>query len=125
MALYQYSVAILLAPLFAFAVIIFGTRPWDLRSRPRVQTPTGGHDAHSVSAVHDHDEHAVHGSEEGDHNAHDAHGLDDDEDPKVPYLSAGAKASAYVAMIIMAFACIYSWLLLFTSLNTPIPTDLS
>jgi proton-translocating NADH-quinone oxidoreductase chain L len=70
---------------------------------------------------------AVHDHEESDHNAHDGHGhgLDDDEDPKVSHLSTGAKVSAYVAMIIMAFACIYSWVLLFTSLNTPIPTDLS
>src|SRR5262249_24870690 len=28
-----------------------------------------------------------------------------------------------VAMLIMAFACVYSWVLLFTSLNIPIPTD--
>jgi NADH-quinone oxidoreductase subunit L len=114
MALYQYSVAILLAPLLAFAVIIFGTRPWDILSRPRVQTPTGGHDAHSDMAVH-----VDYGSEESDHDAHDVHGLDDDEDPKVPYLSAGAKASAYVAMVIMAFACIYSWVLLVSSIFGP------
>src|SRR5437588_12126352 len=35
MALYQYSWLILLSPLFAFAVIVFGTRIWDLLSRPR------------------------------------------------------------------------------------------
>src|SRR5579859_4402916 len=125
MVLYQYSIAILLAPLLAFAVIIFGTRPWDLLSRPRVQTPTrGGHDAHDDHAVHDqHD----HGSEESGHDAHDAHGhgLDDDDDPKVPYLSVGAKVSAYAALIIMGFACVYSWVLLFTSLSTPVPPDLS
>src|SRR5215469_17360809 len=98
MALYQYSIAILLAPLLAFAVIIFGTRPWDMLSRPRVQTPAGGHDAHG-DTLHDHIDH---GSEESDHGAHDAHGhgLDDDDDPKVPHLSTGAKVSAYVAMIV-------------------------
>jgi proton-translocating NADH-quinone oxidoreductase chain L len=120
MALYQYSVAILFAPLLAFVVIIFGTRPWDLLSRPRVQTSTGGHDAHDAhgdAATHDHEEHTAHGSEGED--AHDTHGhgLDDDEDPKVPFLSAGAKASSYVAMAIMAFACIYSWVLLFSSVS--------
>src|SRR2546421_9071543 len=31
---YQYSWLILLAPLFSFAVIIFGTRVWDMLSRP-------------------------------------------------------------------------------------------
>ena len=65
MALYQNAGFILLAPLLAFAVIIFGTRPWDLLSRPRVQTTSGasplattgdGHDAHGDVAVHDHDE---------------------------------------------------------------------
>ena len=38
----------------------------------------------------------IHGVERGN--------LDDDEDPKVPSLSAGAKASAYVALVLMAFA---------------------
>jgi proton-translocating NADH-quinone oxidoreductase chain L len=122
MALYQYSIAILLAPLLAFAVIIFGTRPWDLLNRPRVQLPTGGHAAHGDLAAH---EHVDHGSEESDHDTHAAHGLDDDDDPKVPHLSTAAKVSAYVAMAFMAFACVYSWVLLFTSLSTPIPTDLS
>ena len=36
MALYSYSWLILFAPLFSFAVIIFGTRVWDLLSRPHV-----------------------------------------------------------------------------------------
>ena len=119
MALYQYSGLILLAPLLAFAVIILGTRPWDLLSRPRVQGGSAnGHDLHRT--IHGHDEQHVHGSEDEEHNhhAHDSHGhgLDDDEDPKVPQLTAGAKASAYVALAIMAFACLYSWVLLFSSI---------
>jgi proton-translocating NADH-quinone oxidoreductase chain L len=67
--------------------------------------------------------HRLQGSEVSDHDAHDAHGhgLDDDEDPKVPHLSTGAKASAYVAMIFMAFACVYSWVLLFTSASGSVP----
>ena len=121
MALYQYSIAILLAPLLAFVVIIFGTRPWDLLSRPRVQTSGAGHDAHGDATNHGHD-HPV--GQAHDLHAH-GHGLDDEEDTKVPYLSAGARASSYVAMLIMAFACAYSWVLLFTSLTTPIPADLS
>ena len=74
MALYDYSWLILLAPLFSFAVIIFGTRVWDLRSRPRVQAATTHAEEHAVEA---------HGSEGDDHGEH---GLDDDEDPKVPRL---------------------------------------
>src|SRR5207244_3063574 len=47
---------------------------------------------------------------------------DDDDDPKVPSLSPGAKASAYVALVLMAFACIYSWVLLISSVVNPDPT---
>ncbi len=120
MALYQNAGFILLAPLFAFAVIVFGTRVWDLRGRggasphpPRVQTASAGHGVHGDVAIHGHADHEAHG-----------HDLDDDEDPKVPQLSAGAKASAYVALLIMAFACIYSWVLLFSSIfGTPLPSD--
>jgi NADH-quinone oxidoreductase subunit L len=114
MALYQYSGFILLAPLLAFAVIIFGTRPWDLLSRPRAQSVPTGHGEHGEAGAHELDTHGSEGSSDNAHEAHD-HGLDDDEDPKVPHLSAGAKASSYVAMVIMAFACIYSWVLLFSS----------
>ncbi|GCE11424.1 NADH-quinone oxidoreductase subunit L [Tengunoibacter tsumagoiensis] len=118
--LYQLSWTILLAPLLAFAVIIFGTRVWDLLSRPRVATPTTTHDDH-----HSHDAHELPGSSHGhdDHavadHGHDAHGLDDDEDPKVPALSTGAKVSAYAAIAIMALACLYSWTLLIHSLVFP------
>ncbi len=102
MAFYQYSWLILLAPLFSFAVIIFGTRVWDLLSRP-----------HAAAATHA-EEHAVkaHAAEGEDH---DENGLDDDEDPKVAHLTAGARWSGYIAILIMAAACVYSWLLL---LNT-------
>jgi NADH-quinone oxidoreductase subunit L len=125
MALYENAELILLAPLLAFVVIIFGTRVWDLRSRLRVQASVVGHDGHGDVAIHA----ANHGSEEGDHAAHtthdahaDEHGLDDD--PKVPQLSAGAKASGYVAIAIMALACVYSWVLLFSSLfGIPLPDE--
>src|SRR5205823_13353277 len=61
-------------------------------------------DAHDVGAK------GAHGGEE-----HGENPLDDDEDPKVPQLTMGAKASAYVSIAIMALACIYSWVLLFAS----------
>ncbi|HVB73293.1 MAG TPA: NADH-quinone oxidoreductase subunit L [Ktedonobacteraceae bacterium] len=98
MAFYQASWLILLSPLFSFAVIIFGTRMWDLASRPR------------VAATTTHEE--EHGSEGEDHGEH---GEGDDEDPKVPRLTTGARISGYVGILIVALACIYSWLLL---LNT-------
>src|SRR5205823_408662 len=104
MELYQYSWLILLAPLFSFAVIIFGTRVWDMLSRPHtaVAPASGGHDEHvdaHTTAVE-----GAHGEAE-----------DPDEDPKVPQLTMGAKASAYVGIAIMALACIYSWVLLVAS----------
>src|SRR6266496_2296923 len=92
MVFYQLSWLILLAPLFSFVVIIFGTRVWDLLSRPRVAAAE------------------AHGSD-----AHDEYDLDDDEDPQVAYLTMGALVSGYVGIAIMALACLYSWLLL---LNT-------
>ena len=64
MALYEYSWLILLAPLFSFAVIVFGTRIWDILSRPH--TAAGQEDAmvshgeHSVAAhVHVPEEHSA------------------------------------------------------------------
>ncbi len=61
MELYQYSWLILLAPLFSFAVIIFGTRVWDMLSRPHtaVASASGGHDEHvgffsDITRVGDH-----------------------------------------------------------------------
>ena len=109
-SLYTYSWLILFAPLLAFVVIIFGTRVLDLLSRPRVEVPAGGHGDHGHADV-------AHGGES--HAGHDAHGEDDDEDPKIPHLSVWAKASAYAAMLIMALACAYSWVLLFNTAIHP------
>src|SRR5579883_401656 len=107
MAVYQYSWLILFAPLLSFVIIIFGTRMWDLASR-RGATDTGdaGHahgDAHG----------AVHGDEHGEH------GHSDDDDPKVPALSPGAKLSAYVGTFVMLVACVFSWYLLLNSVFNP------
>jgi len=115
MALYEYSWLILLSPLFAFAVIIFGTRMWDLATRGRVAS----------QPAHEAETHAG-------HNGHDESGSDVElmhekgprgedlifeniEDPKVPELTPGAKISGYLSVVIMALACIYAWILL---LNT-------
>ncbi len=131
MDLYQYSWAILLAPLAAFVVIIFGTRVWDMLSRPRVAASATHEEHHALEAQGSegdtrgahayHDEHGDHGEhdEHGEHGGHDDHGANDDEDPKVPHLSMGARVSAYAALVIMAFACIYSWTLLINSVLTP------
>ncbi len=118
--LYQLSWTILLAPIAAFVVIIFGTRPWDLLSRPRAEAHSTksehlalsakgseGADEHSAPANHGPDAHATHG-----------HGLDDDDDPKVARLTVGAKVSAYAAMAFMAFACVYSWVLLISTFSS-------
>ena len=105
---YQLSWLILFAPLFSFAVIIFGTRVWDMLSRPRVSAA----EARSGDAHAEAHEVEAKGSE-GDE--HGEHGLDDDEDPKVAHLTMGALVSGYVGIAITAFACLYSWLLL---LNT-------
>src|SRR5713226_447354 len=120
MALYEYSWLILLAPLFAFAVIVFGTRIWDLLSRPRVTAATTHEEAHAVEE---------HGADGETHAEHDSdvelieetgpHGerliLENDEDPKVPQLTTGAKVSGYVAIGIMGLACLYSWVILLVS----------
>lgn len=111
MALYSYSWLILFAPLFSFAVIIFGTRIWDLLSRPHVATELA-QDAHGEVG------HALAAEEEhgtGGEVHTDKHGYEDDEDPKVPQLTMGAKVSGYLGIAIMALACIYSWLLLLDS----------
>lgn len=55
MALYEYSWLILLSPLFAFAVIIFGTRMWDLATRGRVAV-TAAHEAEAHAEHNGHDE---------------------------------------------------------------------
>nr|MBA2284598.1 hypothetical protein [Ktedonobacteraceae bacterium] len=112
---YDYSWTILLAPLLSFVVIVFGTRVWDLRSRPHAAVATA-HDAMQTVEAHgapaaEHSEHAATSEEHGEH------GADDDEDPKVPHLTTGARVSAYVGIAIMLVACAYSWLLLFASLG--------
>ncbi len=110
MDLYSYSWLILFAPLFSFAAIIFGTRVWDMLSRPRVTASEGAHGHEEAHAV---EEHGSHGEDSGEH------GLDDDEDPKVAHLSMGAKCSAYLGILIIGLACIYSWVLLFYSAFNP------
>src|SRR6266516_732176 len=115
---YQLSWLILFAPLFSFAVIIFGTRVWDMLSRPRVSAA----EARSGDAHAEAHEVEAKGSEGEDHGEH---GLDDDEDPKVAHLTMGAKFSAYVGIVVLAFACVYSWVLLFYSAFVPgsLPAD--
>jgi NADH-quinone oxidoreductase subunit L len=110
MAVYQYSWLILLAPLLSFVVIIFGTRMWDLASRPRAAGASTASHGHGDGDEHGH---AAHGDE------HDSHGHSDDDDPKVPALSMGAKASAYVGLAITLVACIFSWYLLLNSVFHP------
>jgi NADH-quinone oxidoreductase subunit L len=107
MALYQYSWAILFAPLLAFVIIVFGTRMWDILSRPAAEGSSGAHGGEHG----EHDEHDEHG-EHGDHGS-------DDDNPLVPQLTAGARASAYVGIFFMALACIYSWMLLISSVTSP------
>ena len=109
MGFYQASWLILLSPLFSFAVIIFGTRMWDLATRPRVNatsSPEAKAEAEEESGIQMMEAHGAHGEEET---------LEDDEDPKVPRLTTGAKVSGYVSILIVALACIYSWLLLLDS----------
>ena len=143
--MYQYSWLVLFAPLLSFVVIVFGTRVWDMQSRPKkVQLTThdahGSHDADAHEGVHAGAELAyasVPGiatasadSDSKDATAHaedqaavahganlDDHGEDDDEDPKVAHLSAGAIVSGYIGIGIMLLAVIYSWALLFVSLG--------
>ncbi len=112
MALYEYSWLILLSPLFAFAVIIFGTRMWDLATRRSVAS----------AAEHEAEAHAEHGESHSDVELMHEKGprgedlvFEDIEDPKVPRLTMGARVSGYLSVVIMALACIYSWVLL---LNT-------
>ncbi|HWZ19444.1 MAG TPA: NADH-quinone oxidoreductase subunit L [Ktedonobacteraceae bacterium] len=114
MALYEYSWLILLSPLFSFAVIIFGTRMWDLATRARV----GSQPAHEAEAnavtEHSETESDVELMHEKGPQGEDLV-FEDIEDPKVPQLTPGAKISGYLSVVIMALACIYAWILL---LNT-------
>jgi NADH-quinone oxidoreductase subunit L len=109
MALYQYSWLILLSPLFAFAVIIFGTRMWDLATRQRVAAAAGHEEI--AAAEEESDIHLMH--EKGPRGEDIV--FEDIEDPKVPRLTPGARISGYISVLIMGLACIYSWILL---LNT-------
>ena len=68
MALYQYSWLILLAPLFSFAVIVFGTRVWDILSRPRTASVQG-----DAMVPHREHEAGAHGDIPEEHSA-EAHG---------------------------------------------------
>ncbi len=116
MALYQYSWFILFSPLFAFAVIVFGTRVWDLLSRPYkipldspgIGVPEGEGEAPL------HDAHAP--NEPASHARGESESMQDyDDDPQVPFLTMGARVSGYLGILIMALSCLYSWVLL---LNT-------
>jgi NADH-quinone oxidoreductase subunit L len=115
MALYEYSWLILLSPLFSFAVIIFGTRMWDLATRGRVAS-IAAHEAEAYAGQNGHDET---GSDVELMHEKGPHGEDlvfeNIEDPKVPQLTMGAKLSGYLSVVIMALACIYAWILM---LNT-------
>ncbi len=126
MALYEYSWLILLSPLFAFAVIIFGTRMWDLATRGSV----------AAAVEHEAEAHGEHLSEgDGDFQLMHEKGprgedlvFEDIEDPKVPRLTTGARVSGYLSVVIMALACIYSWILLLNtagaiSIAPPLPSQ--
>ena len=117
MALYEYSWLILLAPILSFAVILFGTRMWDLATRGRI----------AAKAEHETEAHAGHdGLDESESDVELIHEkgprgedliFEDREDPKVPQLTMGAKLSGYLSVIIMALACIYAWILLLNTIG--------
>ena len=145
-AMYQYSWLVLFAPLLSFVVIVFGTRVWDMLSRPK-KVRIVAHDEHGSHGAEGHEQEAHAGAELAyatvpgttsaatdrgskdavahaedraavEHGAHlDDSGEDDDEDPKVEHLSAGAIVSGYVGIGILLLAAIYSWTLLFVSLG--------
>src|SRR6266446_7065280 len=122
MALYQYSWLILLSPLFAFAVIIFGTRMWDLATRQRVAAAAGHEEI--AEAEEESDIHLMH--EKGPRGEDIV--FEDIEDPKVPRLTPGARISGYISVLIMGLACIYSWILLLNtagviSIAPPLPAQ--
>ena len=158
MAFYYGSWFILFAPLFSFAVIVFGTRIWDVLVRPNdavqvdpmttflnghaeQQSEQEGHagetgeeelafaGVHGTSATrtaHGAEEEGAGGSPYGRvyndityTETRGPHGetliYENDDNPKVAHLTPGAKASAYVGLLFVGLAAIYSWLLL---LNT-------
>lgn len=115
MGLYEYSWLILLSPLFAFAVIIFGTRMWDLATRGYVAAKaTQETEAHAGHNEHDASESDVELLHEKGPRGEDLV-FEDREDPKVPELTPGAKLSGWLSVVIMGLACIYAWILM---LNT-------
>ncbi len=125
MALYEYSWLILLSPLFAFAVIIFGTRMWDLATRGRI----------AAAAGHEAETHAQHEESHSDVELIHEKGprgedlvFENIEDPKVPHLTMGARVSGYLGVLIMGLACLYSWVLLLNttgvlSIARPLPSQ--
>jgi NADH-quinone oxidoreductase subunit L len=124
MALYQYSWLILFAPLFAFFVIVFGTRMWDIFSRPRAEVASVHGDAHAAHAPESHGAAGeVHGEEE--HGEEPAQDQEYDDDPTVPSLTMGARVSGYLAILIMGLACIYSWVIFANTFSLPIPANIN
>lgn len=142
MALYQYSWFILFSPLFAFAVIIFGTRVWDMLSRPTMpvsaEPSSGEHGDEHPTAATSHGKEMVdastqHGESHG--SAHlaeeeqeaaertganlDPHEESYDDDPTIAHLTMGARVSGYVGIAIIGLAALYSWILLFYSASNP------
>ncbi len=109
MALYSYSWLILFSPLFAFVVIVFGTRMWDLLSRRSVEATASHEEKEEAEEESDIHEMKVQGPKGEDQTFLDI------EDPKVPRLTPGARISAYLGVVIMGLACIYSWILLLAS----------
>src|SRR5215471_11498212 len=128
MALYEYSWLILLAPLLSFAVILFGTRMWDLATRGRIA-------AEAVHETEAHAEHDGHGESESDVELMHEKGprgedlvFENREDPKVPELTMGAKLSGYLSVVVMGLACIYAWILMLNadgliSVAPPLPAQ--
>src|SRR5579859_5966803 len=118
MGFYQASWLILLSPLFSFVVIVFGTRMWDLARRNSVAAVAiAGHEgqAHTESEdTHAGGEEEIHEIEERGPNG-ERIVLESFDDPRVPRLTTGARVSGYVGILIVALACIYSWLLLLDS----------
>jgi NADH-quinone oxidoreductase subunit L len=124
MALYQYSWLILFAPLFAFFVIVFGTRMWDIFSRPRAEVASVHGDAHVAHAPESHGAAGeVHGEEE--HGEEPAQDQEYDDDPTVPSLTMGARVSGYLAILIMGLACIYSWVIFANTFSLSIPANIN
>jgi NADH-quinone oxidoreductase subunit L len=118
MALYEYSWLILLSPLFAFAVLIFGTRMWDLATRGRLAAAAEREaEAHAGQNGHDESHSDIELMHEKGPRGEDLV-FEDIEDPKVPQLTMGARVSGYLSVLIMGLACIYSWILLLNTAGT-------